>query len=67
MENKYKEINNNYFGFEVFEEILKVIGERKGTAPDTMFDAGVESADGAVRRLREEYYESIKLQHESKD
>ena len=58
MENKY-EIAGNYFGFELFEEVFKVINERASTTDDHMFKAGVASAEAAVRRLREEYYESI--------
>jgi hypothetical protein len=56
---KYKAIDGTYFGFEVFDEIFKVINERGYQNNDTMFKAGVASAEAAVRRLREEYYESI--------
>lgn len=58
-ENKYQVINNNYFGFEIFEDILKSINEMKHPEHD-MFNAGLASADGAIRRLREEYYTKIK-------
>jgi hypothetical protein len=61
MENKYK-IAGEYFGFDLFEEIFKVINERASANDDHMFKAGVASAEAAVRRLREEYYESIKIQ-----
>ena len=61
MENKYKQLPDNYFGFEMFEEILKVVGERKTVMDDQNFRAGVASCESAVARLREEYYEIIKL------
>jgi hypothetical protein len=56
---KYKAIDGTYFGFEVFEEVFKVINQRGYENPDNMFKAGVASAEAAVRRLREEYYEAI--------
>lgn len=59
MESKYKQLPDNYFGFELFEEILKVVGERKTVMDDQNFRAGVASCESAVARLREEYYESI--------
>ena len=59
MENKYHIINDNYFSFEIFEDIFKAINERADTNNDPMFKAGVASAEAAVRRLREEYYTSI--------
>jgi hypothetical protein len=58
MENKYK-IAGEYFGFDLFEEIFKVINERGYESNEQMFKAGVASAEAAVRRLREEYYEEI--------
>ena len=59
MENKYQALGSNLFGFELFEEILKVVGERKTVMDDQNFRAGVASCESAVARLREEYYESI--------
>jgi hypothetical protein len=59
---KYQALDNNYFGFELFEEIFKVINERGYQSDEQMFKAGVASAEAAVRRLREEYYETIKTQ-----
>jgi hypothetical protein len=59
MSNKYESLGNNLFGFEVFEAVFKVINERGYGSNETMFKAGVASAEAAVRRLREEYYESI--------
>ena len=56
---KYKAIDGTYFGFEIFDEIFKVINERGYENQDNMFKAGVASAEAAVRRLREEYYEAI--------
>jgi hypothetical protein len=56
---KYKQLPDNLFGFEIFEEIFKVINERGYQSDEQMFKAGVASAEAAVRRLREEYYESI--------
>ena len=64
---KYKALGNDiYFGFEIFEEILKVVKEREHPEVD-MFNFGLASADAAIRRLREEHYESIsKLYEEAK-
>jgi len=59
MENKYKSLGTNLFGFEIFEEVFKVINERGYGNHETMFKAGVASAEAAVRRLREEYYQEI--------
>ena len=56
---KYKAIDGTYFGFEIFDEVFKVINERGIGNQDNMFKAGVASAEAAVRRLREEYYEAI--------
>jgi hypothetical protein len=56
---KYKAIDGTYFGFEIFDEVFKVINERGYGNQDNMFKAGVASAEAAVRRLREEYYEVI--------
>jgi hypothetical protein len=56
---KYKVIDGIYFGFEIFDEIFKAINERGYEHQDQMFKAGVASAEAAVRRLREEYYEAI--------
>lgn len=56
---KYEVLGSNIFGFELFEEIFDVINERGYTSDNQMFKAGVASAEAAVRRLREEYYESI--------
>ena len=63
MENKY-EIAGNYFGFELFEEVFKVINERASTSDDHMFKAGVASAEAAVRRLREDYYDALKFMND---
>jgi serine protease inhibitor len=59
---KYQALGNNLFGFEMFEEILKVVGERKNVMDDQNFRAGVASCESAVARLREEYYNTIKTQ-----
>ena len=59
---KYQALGNNLFGFELFEEILKVVGERKNVMDDQNFRAGVASCESAVARLREEYYNTIKTQ-----
>ena len=66
MENKYEALNDKYFGFEIFEEVLKVIKEREHPETD-MFNFGLASADGAIRRLREQYYDSIKKMYEQED
>jgi hypothetical protein len=59
MENKYQVLGSSLFGFELFEEVFKVINERGIGNQEQMFKAGVASAEAAVRRLREEYYEAI--------
>lgn len=59
MTNKYEALGSNIFGFEVFEEVFKVINERGYQSNNQMFQAGVASAEAAVRRLREEYYNAI--------
>ncbi len=56
---KYTSVNDTYFGFELFEEILAAINERNSVTEDNMFRAGVGSAEAVVRRIREEYYHSI--------
>jgi hypothetical protein len=65
MENKYKQLTDNYFGFELFEEILKVVGERKNVMDDQNFRAGVASCESAVARLREDYYNAISKSFEN--
>ena len=67
MSNKYETLGSNIFGFEIFEEVFKVINERGYGSNETMFKAGVASAEAAVRRLREEYYESINQTYESEN
>ena len=59
---KYQALGSNLFGFEIFEEVFKVINERGFNNDEQMFKAGVASAEAAVRRLCEEYYETIKIQ-----
>ena len=59
MSNKYEALGSNIFGFEIFEEIFKVINERGYQHDDNMFKSGVASSEAAVRRLREEYYEAV--------
>jgi len=60
MSNKYKELPFQYFGFELFEEIFERINNQNSVTDDPTFHAGIASAEAAVRRLREEYYEAIK-------
>ena len=67
MENKYRVIDDKYFGFGLFDDILSVINERADTTDDAMFKAGVASSEAAVRRLREEYYESIKKMYNDQE
>ena len=64
--NKYHMINDRFFGFEIFEDIFKAIKSMEHSEPD-MFNAGLASAEGAVRRLREQYYESIKKMYAQED
>jgi hypothetical protein len=59
MSNKYTALGSNIFGFEIFEEVFKAINERGYQSDNQMFQAGVASAEAAVRRLREEYYNAI--------
>ena len=59
MGDKYQSLGSNIFGFEIFEEVFKVINERGYQSNESMFKAGVASAEAAVRRLREEYYEAV--------
>ena len=59
MTDKYTSLGSNIFGFEVFEEVFKVINERGYGNQEPMFKAGVASAEAAVRRLREEYYNAV--------
>ena len=66
MENKYKTLNDKYFDFEIFEDIIRVINEQRHPEHD-MFNSGIASADGAIRRLREQYYNSIKAMYEQED
>jgi len=61
MSNKYEALGSNIFGFEIFEEVFKAINERGIGDQEQMFKAGVASAEAAVRRLREEYYETLKF------
>ena len=66
MENKYK-IAGEYFGFDIFEEVFKVINERASSNDNHMFKAGVASAEAAVRRLREDYYNSLKFMNDEQE
>mgnify|MGYP003346540639 CR=1 FL=1 len=59
MTDKYTSLGGNLFGFEIFEEVFKAINERGIGDQEQMFKAGVASAEAAVRRLREEYYNAI--------
>ena len=65
MENKYQALGSNLFGFEIFEEILKVVGERRSVMDDQNFRAGVASSESAIARLREDYYNAISALHEN--
>jgi hypothetical protein len=62
---KYKQLSDNYFGFELFEEILKVVGERRSVMDDQNFRAGVASSESAIARLREDYYNAISKSSEN--
>jgi hypothetical protein len=66
MDKRFEAINDKYFGFEIFEEIFKVVESMKHPEND-LFNAGLASADGAVRRLREEYYIAIKKMYEQEE
>jgi len=56
---KYEALGSNLFGFEIFEEVFKTINERIQPETEGMFNSGVVSAEAAVRRLRESYYETV--------
>jgi hypothetical protein len=62
---KYKQLSDNYFGFDLFEEILKVVGERRSVMDDQNFRAGVASSESAIARLREDYYNAISKSSEN--
>lgn len=62
---KYKQLSDKYFGFELFEEILKVVGERRSVMDDQNFRAGVASSESAIARLREDYYNAISKSSEN--
>jgi len=63
---KYKELNDKYFDFKIFEDIIKTINEQRHPEHD-MFNSGIASADGAIRRLREQYYDSIKKMYDQEN
>ena len=66
MDKRFEAINDKHFDFGIFEEIFKAIDKMKHPEHD-LFNAGLASADGAVRRLREEYYVSIKAMYQQED
>ena len=66
MDEKYHAINDRYFGFEIFEDVLRAINTMRHPEHD-MFNSGIASADGAIRRLRETYYDSIKKMYVQED
>jgi len=63
---KYRVFSDKYFNFEIFEDILETINEMRHPEHD-MFNSGIASADGAIRRLREDYYNTIKKMYEQDD
>jgi len=63
---KYKVLSDKYFSFEIFEDIFKAINKMRHPEHD-MFNSGIASADGAIRRLREDYYKSIKQMYDQED
>jgi hypothetical protein len=64
---KYKVFSDKYFDFGIFEDIFKVINERADNNENPMFKAGVASSEAAVRRLREDYYNTIKKMYIQED
>jgi hypothetical protein len=64
---KYRVLNDKYFDFGIFEDIFKVINERAVENENSMFRAGVASSEAAVRRLREDYYNTIKQMYVQED
>jgi hypothetical protein len=54
---KYETIDNNYFGFWIFEEIIKTIDKHK-TYVHTQ-DTKIDKIISDVNKLKEEYYWSI--------
>ena len=65
--NKYELLSDRYFDFKIFEDIFEVINERAIDNEDPMFRAGVASSEAAVRRLREDYYNTIKKMYVQED
>jgi hypothetical protein len=63
---KYRIFSDKYFNFEIFEDIFRVINEMRHPEHD-MFNSGIASADGAIRRLREDYYNTIKKMYVQED
>jgi hypothetical protein len=66
MDKRFKALNDKYFDFEIFEEIFEAIDKMKHPEND-LFNAGLASADAAIRRLREEHYTAIKAMYEQED
>jgi predicted transcriptional regulator len=57
-EEKYKKLNGDYFGFEIFDEILKEINKYKHPE-NGMFNAGIANTEGIIKRIREKHYKEI--------
>ena len=57
--NKYYKLTGNYFGFEIFDEIIREINNNSQKSEDGMFKLGIATAESAVRRLKEEFYTDI--------
>ena len=66
MDKRFEAINDRHFDFNIFEDIFEAINKMKHPEND-MFNAGLASADAAVRRLREEYYVAIRAMYEQED
>jgi len=59
---KYEKLNDKYFGFEIFDEIIKTIDSTpllNNDDDNTLFKIGIARAKLAVRNLKEEYYKEI--------
>ena len=58
MKNKYDEIQDKkYFGFDVFDDIIQEISKLHADGDENrMYNVGLAASEGAVRRLKEIYY-----------
>jgi len=58
MENKFKVINDKYFDFSIFDEIINEINNNDFY--DSTMKVGIEHAVNKVKQVRESHYDAIK-------